>query len=256
MMASEVLPRLGERLPGTGPHQEAVRGSPSAADGGDDLGADRGGGVPQSSLGAGSGFPWVSLGRAWVRFWGPLDILRTELGLAQRSLGSPSRRESGSAVPQVFSEQTEFRFGGPPGLLCRPGSGLGGGSSGSPQSTQTAVVRVRQSQGRLGFPARVALPRSPPGSGCAAARNQLPSKPGRCRGCQDPGPTDFAGTRPRHRRSMPGFLHDFVGNAHLSKGKTTESAQISELTFALKKVQFFLLTNSDVLRLPSRNYCC
>lgn len=132
------------------------------------------------------------------------------------SPGSPlqTRIRLGRWFPRVSSEHAGARlsgsfslranWGSPPGWLCSP-----------------------------------ALPRSPSSLGCAAARDQLTSEPSRCRGCQDPGPTDFAGTLLRHSRSMPGFLQDFVGKAHFSKGKTTEFAQISELTFALKKVQFF-----------------
>lgn len=50
MRASEVAPRLGERLGGTGPKPEGSAGIAAAADGGDDLGT------------------------AWVRSWGPPDV--------------------------------------------------------------------------------------------------------------------------------------------------------------------------------------
>lgn len=261
MRASEVPPRLGERLPGTGSHHEAARGSPSVADGGDDLGAHWRCGVPQNRLGSGSGVPWVFLGRAEVRFWGLLDIPRAELGLALRSLGSQRSLESGSAVPQVFSELTELRFWGPPGLLCRLGSDLGGGSSESPQSKQACGCPGPSVSEQTGVPRQggVAVPRCPAVLRVRAARlrgTSFSQSRVAAGACQDRGPTDFAGTRPRHSRWMPGFLQDFVGNAHLSKGKTTEFAHISELTLALKKAQFFPLTNSDVLRLPRRNYCC
>lgn len=121
----------------------------------------------------------MSLGRAEVRFWGPLDISRAELGLALRSLGSPSRLESNSVVPQVFSEQSEFRFWGPPGLLCRPGSGLGGGSPGSPQSTQACGCPDPSVSEKTGVPRQggFAVPRCPAALRVWAARPRGTSLP-------------------------------------------------------------------------------
>lgn len=218
---------------------------------------------------------WGSSKQAWVGFWGPLGFLRASRGPVLGSLRYPEgRTRLGPAVPRI-SEKPGVRFCGPPSFLGADGVTVLG-FLGSPLQTRVRLgrwflrvssehtgvrlsgsVSLRADWGSPpGWCCSPALPRSPPGPGCAAARDQLPSEPGRCRGCQDRGPTDFAGTRPRHSRWMPGFLQNFVGNAHLSKGKTTEFAQISELTFALKKAQFSPLTNSDVLRLPRRNYCC
>lgn len=185
----------------------------------------------------------MSLGRAEVRFWGPLDIPRAELGLALRSLGSPSRLESNSVVPKFSQSSRSSGFWGPRVSSADQGPAWEVVPQGLLRARRRAVVRVRQSQSKLGFPARVALQSrvapQPSGSGLRGRTGPAYLRTGSLQGCQDPGPTDFAGTRPRHSTSMPGFLQDFVGNAHLSKGKTTEFAQISELTFALKKVQFF-----------------
>jgi hypothetical protein len=67
MRASQVPPRFRERLGRTGPKQKAARGSPAAADGGDDLGTAWGGGISQSRPGSGSGVPYDSLEPARVR---------------------------------------------------------------------------------------------------------------------------------------------------------------------------------------------
>lgn len=141
-------------------------------------GAGWGRGFPQSRLGSGSGVPWVSVGRAGVRLWGSLDIPRAELGLVLRSLGSQSRLEPGSAIPPSFR-----RADGVPVW----------GSPRSPQQARVWLgrwfrwvfsahtgVRLRADWGSPpGWRCSLVSPRRPPGPGCAAARDQLPSEPSR-----------------------------------------------------------------------------
>ncbi|MEJ1285519.1 hypothetical protein NN561_016515 [Cricetulus griseus] len=165
--ASEVPPRLEEHLPEPVPtrRQRGGRRQPRTV-------VTTSGLVGEvmslkADLSLVLGVPWVSSGRAGVRFWGSLDTPRL-----------------GSGVPRI-SELTGVRFCDPPSFLKADGGVPVLRSARSPQqarvrfggwfpwvSSEHTGVRFSRAQSRLRFPARVALQPSvaPPSSGSRLRR--------------------------------------------------------------------------------------